>query len=194
MNTQRIAGKLRSWLPLMPLLGLLYASYWLSLQVQPLPSLTKEVRHDIDFTVEHLTSTVLDPQGVPRSTLTAEKMWHFSDDETTHLQLPSVVSLRAEQPPVHMTANLGTLSRNREDVFLRDAVVITRTDPATLNEMRFETDYLHILPNLDVADTDRPVLMYDRTNVISAVGLLFDNQARTIKLLSQVRAKHEPKK
>lgn len=191
MNTQRITGKLRSWLPLLPLLGLLYASYWLSLQVQPLPSLTKEVRHDIDFTIEHLSSTVLDKQGMPRSTLSAEKMWHFSDDDTTHLQLPSVVSLKADQPPVHITAKLGTLSSNSEDVYMRDAVVITRTDPVTLNEMRFETDYLHIAPNLEVADTDRPVLMCDKKNVVSAVGMLFDNQVRTVKLLSQVRAKHE---
>jgi lipopolysaccharide export system protein LptC len=194
MNTQRITGKLRSWLPLLPLLGLLYASYWLSLQVQPLPLLTKEVRHDVDFTVEHLSSTVLDKEGMPRSTLSAEKMWHFSDDDTTHLQMPNVVSLKAEHPPVTITAKQGTLSRDSEDISMHEDVVITRIDPRTLNETRFETDYLHIAPNLDVADTDRPVLMYGRTSVVTAVGLLFDNQARTVKLLSRVRAKHESKK
>ena len=194
MNTQRITSKLRSWLPLLPLLGLLFASYWLSLQVQPLPSLSKEVRHDVDFTIEHLSSTALDKQGMPRSTLSAEKMWHFSDDDTTHLQMPNFVSVKVEQPPVNITAKLGTLSRDSEDVFMHDDVVITRTNPKTLNEMRFETDYLHIVPNKDLAETDHPILMYDRKNVVSAVGLLFDNQARTVRLLSQVKAKHEPKK
>ena len=194
MNAQRITSKLRSWLPLLPLLGLLMASYWLSLQVQPLPSLSKEVRHDVDFTIEHLSSTGLDKQGIPRSTLFAEKMWHFSDDDTTHLQMPHIVSLKVEQPPVNITAKLGTLSKNNEDVFMHDDVVITRTDPKTLNEMRFETDYLHIAPDRDTADTDHAVLMYDKKNVVSAVGLLFDNQARTVKLLSQVRAKHEANK
>ncbi|TNC97965.1 MAG: hypothetical protein FD121_732 [Gallionellaceae bacterium] len=194
MNTQRITSKLRSWLPLLPLLGLLLASYWLSLQVQPLSSLAKEARHDVDFTIVKLSSTALDQQGLPRSTLSAEKMWHFSDDDTTHLQMPNFVSVKVNQPPVNMTAKLGTLSSNSEDLFMRDDVVISRTDPATLNEMRFETDYLHIAPNRDVADTDRPVLMYDKKNVVSAVGLLFDNQARTVKLLSQVRAKHEANK
>lgn len=194
MNTQRITSKLRSWLPLLPLLGLLLGSYWLSLQVQPLPSLSKEARHDVDFTIDRLSSTVLDKQGVPRSTLSAEKMWHFSDDDTTHLQMPNVVSLKADQPPVNITAKLGTLSKHNDDVFMHDDVVITRTSPKTLNEMRFETDYLHISSDQDVADTDHPVLMYDKKNVVSAVGLLFDNQARTVKLLSQVRAKHESTK
>lgn len=191
MNTQRLTGKLRSWLPLFPLLGLLLGSYWLSLQVQPLPSLTKEVRHDIDFTIEHLSSTVLDEKGMPRSTLSAERMWHFSDDDTTHLQSPNFVGVRGDQPPVNITAKLGSLSRDSEDVFMHDEVVITRTDPKTLNEMRFETDYLHISPNKDSAETDYPVLMYDKKNVVSAVGLQLDNQTRTVKLLSQVRAKHE---
>jgi len=194
MNTQRITSKLRSWLPLLPLLGLLLASYWLSLQVQPLPSLTKEARHDVDFTIEKLSSTVLDKQGVARSTLTAEKMWHFSDDETTHLQMPRIVNLKADQPPVSITAKLGTLSKNNEDVFMRDDVVITRTAPETLNELRFETDYLHIAPDRNTADTDHPVLMYDKKNVVSAVGMLFDNQTRTVKLLSQVKANHEANK
>lgn len=194
MNTQRITSKLRSWLPLLPLLGLLFASYWLSLQVQPLPSLSKEIRHDVDFTIEHLSSTALDEQGMPRSTLSAEKMWHFSDDDTTHLQMPNFVSVKVNQPPVNITAKLGTLSSNSEDVFMHDDVVITRTNPKTLSEMRFETDYLHISPNKDLAETEHPILMYERKNVVSAVGLLFDNQARTVRLLSQVRAKHEPKK
>lgn len=193
MNTQRLTSKLRSWLPLLPLLGLLYASYWLSLQVQPLPSLTKEARHDVDFTIERMTSTSLDKEGQPHSVLSAEKIWHFSDDDTTHLQLPNFVSVKVDQPPVNITAKLGTLSRSNEDVFMHDDVVITRTNPKTLSEMRFETDYLHIAPNKDLAETDHPVLMYDRKNVVSAVGLLFDSQARTVRLLSQVRAKHEPK-
>ncbi|MFA6121421.1 MAG: LPS export ABC transporter periplasmic protein LptC [Sideroxydans sp.] len=194
MNTQRLTGKLRSWLPMSPLLGLLLGSYWLSLQVQPLPALTKEARHDVDFTIEHLSSTVLDPQGMPHSTLSADKMWHFSDDDTTHLQMPTLLSLKADQPPVHITAKLGTLNKNSDDVFLHDDVVITRTAPKTMNEMRFETDYLHITPNKGLAETDHPVLMYDRKNVVSAVGLSLDNQARTVRLLSQVRAKHEPNK
>lgn len=193
MNTQRITGRLRAWLPLLPLLGLLYASYWLSLQVQPLPLLTREVRHDIDFTVEHLTSTILDTQGVSRSILSADKMWHFADDNTTHLLMPSFVSVKVGQPPVLMTAKLGSLSSHSEDVFMQDDVSITRTNLKTLNELRFTTDFLHIAPNKDLAETSSPVLMYDNKNVVSAVGLLFDNQARTVRLLSQVRAKHEPK-
>jgi lipopolysaccharide export system protein LptC len=102
--------------------------------------------------------------------------------------------MKVGQPPVNITAKLATLSGNNEDIFMHEDVIITRTDPKTSNEMRFETDYLHVAPNRDVADTDHPVLMYDKRNVVSAVGMLFDNHARTVRLLAQVRAKHEPNK
>lgn len=120
-------------------------------------------------------------------------MWHFSDDDTTHLEMPRFISLNSDQPPVEITSKTGTLSSKSEEVFLNDDVVITRTDSATLNELRFETDYLHIVPDRDLADTDHPILMYDKKNVVSAVGMVFDNQARSVKLLSKVRAKHEAK-
>lgn len=194
MDTQRITGKLRSWLPLLPLLGLLLASYWLNLQVQPLPSIYKEARHDVDFTIERLSSTVLNEKGQTRFVLSADKMWHFSDDDTTHLELPRFISLNADHPPVDITSKAGTLSSKSEEVFMHDDVVIARTDPATLNEMRFETDYLHIIPDRDLAETDHPVLMYDDKNIVSAVGMVFDNQSRSVRLLSKVRAKHAPKK
>lgn len=194
MDTQRITGKLRSWLPLLPLLGLLLASYWLNLQVQPLPSTHKEARHDVDFTIERLSSTVLNEKGQTRFVLSADKMWHFSDDDTTHLELPRFISLDADQPPVDIASKAGTLSSKSEEIFMRDDVVITRTDPASLNEMRFETDYLHIIPDRDLAETDHPVLMYDDKNIVSAVGMVFDNQSRSVRLLSKVRAKHARKK
>ncbi|MDH2915770.1 MAG: LPS export ABC transporter periplasmic protein LptC [Gallionella sp.] len=194
MDAQRITSKLRSWLPLLPLLGLLLASYWLNLQVQPLPSSYKEARHDVDFTIEKLSSTVLNEKGQTRFVLSADKMWHFSDDDTTHLELPRFISLNADQPPVDITAKVGTLSSKSEEVFMHDDVVIARTDPVTLNEMRFETDYLHIVPDRDLAETDHSVLMYDEKNIVSAVGMVFDNQSRIVRLLSKVRAKHAPKK
>jgi len=194
MDSQRFTHKLRSWLPLLPLLGLLLASYWLSLQVQPLPSVFKEAKHDVDFTVENLSSTVLNEKGQTRFVLSSTKMWHFADDDTTHLESPRFISLNPGQPPVDITAKLASLSSKSEDVFMHDDVVITRIDPTTLNETRFETDYLHIVPDRDMAETDHSVLMFDDKNIVKSVGMIFDNQSRSVKLLSKVRAKHEPNK
>ena len=63
---------------------------------------------------------------------------------------------------------------------------------ATSSNSDFATDYLHVIPDRDWAETDQAVVMSNQYNVIRAVGMELDNKARTAKLLSRVRATHEP--
>lgn len=191
MNAQRFGDRLRGWLPLLPLLLLLLASYWLSLQVAPIAAVERELRHDVDFAVEKLSSTTLNDSGLPRFKLSAEKMWHYPDDETTHLQMPLFTSYLPDRPPSHTSAQSGTISNLSSDIWLREGVQVVRPASGTLVEQRFQTDYLHIAPERDFAETDHPVLMRSGNNTISAVGMEIDNRARTVKLLSQVKASHE---
>jgi lipopolysaccharide export system protein LptC len=192
IETQRIGAKLRAWLPLLPLALLLLSSYWLSLQVQPLTVGASEQRHDVDYVIDKLTNTTLNESGQPRLTLSADKMWHYPDDDTTHLQMPQLTSFYADRPPGHTSAQTGKLSSKSEDLFLYDEVQVVRPAGTDSPEQRFQTDYLHVAPERDWADTDHPVLMLSGKNTISAVGMELDNQARSVKLLSRVRATHEP--
>ncbi len=192
MDVQTISDKLRAWWPLLPLALLMLASYWLSLQVQPVSPVTSEQRHDVDYVIDKLTTTTLNELGQPRVTLAAEKMWHYPDDDTTHLQLPHLTSFFADRPPSFIKAQTGKLSNKSDDVYLYDDVQVVRPASGTLSEQQFHTNYLHVAPDRDWADTDHPVVMYGRNSMISAVGMELDNRARTVKLLSQVSANHEP--
>jgi lipopolysaccharide export system protein LptC len=187
-----IPNKLRAWLPLLPLALLLLASYWLSQQVQPLLPISSEQRHDVDYVIDKLTTTTLDESGQPRRILSANKMWHYPDDNTTYLQLPLLTSFFADRPPGYMSAQTGKLSNKGEDVFLYENVQIVRPASDNLGEQQFQTNYLHAAPERDWADTDHPVLMTGRKSTISAIGMELDNRARTVVFLSQVNATHEP--
>ncbi len=76
-------------------------------------------------------------------------------------------------------------------MFLHDDVKLVRAASATQSEMTLTTTYLHAVPDLGLMDTDRPIIMTDAHNVIQAVGMTFDNKARVMKLLAQVRSQHE---
>lgn len=192
MFATRFFEKARSWLPLLPLLLLLMATYWLNQQVQPLPQVQSQQRHDVDYVVDNFSATTLNLQGQPRFILSAEKLWHFPDDDTTHLQMPYLTSLYAERPPTVTSSQTGMLSSKGDDVFLYDEVRVLRPASAGLLEQRFATDYLHVIPDRDWAESDQSVVMTNQYNVIRAVGMELDNKARTVKLLSRVRATHEP--
>ncbi|MFZ2163024.1 MAG: LPS export ABC transporter periplasmic protein LptC [Sideroxyarcus sp.] len=176
----------------MPLLLLLAATWWLNQQVQPLPQVQSQQRHDIDYYIDNFSAVTLNTQGQPRYTLSAEKLWHYPDDDTTHLQMPQLTSLFADRPPTLTSAQTGKLSSKGEDVFLYDEVRIVRPAFGNTGEQRFATDYLHVVPDRDWAESDQSVVMTNQFNVIRAVGMELDNKARTAKLLSRVRATHEP--
>jgi len=187
--------RLRSWLPLIPLLLLMAATYWLNQQVQPAtPGSSGNLRHDPDYTMDNFTATTLDAQGKIRFVMSAKKMWHFPDDDTTHLEAPQLASFTAEHPPLRMSALNGEILRKDEGVFLRDDVTIVRPAYADKSEMTFRTNYLHVVPNKDTAETDQAVTLLDARTTLHAVGMQLDNKARSIKFMSQVKTVYEPVK
>ena len=184
--------RLREWSPLLPLLLLLGATYWLNQQVHPLPQEPDgNKRHDPDLIVSKLGATTLNEQGVPRFILSAQKMIHYPDNDATYLDNPQLSSLYPGQPPVYTSARQGELSSKGNEVFLRDEVKIVRAASTTQSEMTLTTTYLHAVPDLGLMDTDRPVTMMDAHNLVHAVGMTFDNKTRVMKLLAQVKSQHE---
>jgi lipopolysaccharide export system protein LptC len=187
--------RLRSWLPLLPLLFLLGAAYWLNLQVQSPASGDKQnLRHDPDYVIDNFTATSLDEQGKIRFVMSAKKMWHYPDDDSTHMEAPRLASFTAEHPPLRISSRDGEVSRKGDDVFLHNEVTIVRPAYADKSELTFNTDYLHVVPNKDTAETDRPVTLVDARTTVNAVGMELDNRARTIKFMSHVKTVYEPVK
>ncbi len=183
----------RAWLPLLPLLLLLAGTYWLNQQVQPLPDKPdSSKRHDIDFSVDKLSTITLDERGRARYTMTTEKMWHYPDDDSTHLQNPRLVSLHSDQAPLITSAQRGKVSSRGNEVFLYQDVKIVRLAKDEQSAMEFSTDYLHVQPDKDTADTDRPITLVTARDTIHATGMTIDNKSRIINLLSNVHAIHEP--
>ena len=184
--------RLREWSPLLPLLLLLGATYWLNQQVRPLQHDSDgNKRHDPDLIVSNLTATTLSEQGVPHFILSSQKMVHYPDNDTTYLDAPQLSSFYPGQPAVYTSAREAEVSSKGNDVFLHDDVKLVRAADATQSEMTLTTTYLHAVPDLGLMDTDRPVTMTDAHNVIHAVGMTFDNKAREMKLLAQVKSQHE---
>ena len=188
-------NRLRSWLPLLPLMLLLGATYWLSLQVQsPTTENGKSLRHDPDYIIDNFTATTLDEKGKIRFVMSANKMLHYPDDDTTQLMAPQLASYTAEHPPLRMTALNGEISRKGDEIFLRNDVTIVRPAFAKQSELTFKTNYLHVLPNEDVADSNQLVTLVDTRTNLNALGMELNYKTHIVKFLSQVKTVYEPVK
>jgi lipopolysaccharide export system protein LptC len=185
--------RLRSWLPLLPLLLLLGATYWLNLQVQePSSPSNSNLRHDPDYMIDNFTATTLDEQGKVRFVMSAKKMVHYPDDDTTHLDTPLIVSLTAERPPLRISALIGELSHKGDEIFLRNDVTIVRPAFAKQSELTFKTNYLHVLPNKSLADSNEAVNLVDARTNLNAIGMELDYKTHIVKFLSKVKTVYEP--
>jgi lipopolysaccharide export system protein LptC len=187
--------RLRSWLPLLPLILLLGAIYWLNLQVQaPAGGADKSLRHDPDYIIDNFTASSLDEKGKIRFVMSAKRMLHYPDDDTTHLEAPQLLSLTAEHPPMRMSAQNGEISHKGDEVFLRDDVTIVRPAFAKQSELTFKTSYLHVLPNSNTADSNQPVTLVDARTNMEANGMELNYQTHVVQFLSRVKTVYAPAK
>ncbi|MEK6664041.1 MAG: LPS export ABC transporter periplasmic protein LptC [Pseudomonadota bacterium] len=183
-----------AWAMLIFLLLFAAVTLWLDRVVQPTgPKLDGSNRHDPDYIVDNFSSIKLDPTGQPHLTLAAIKMTHYPDDQTTHLVRPHFMRFAPNAAPMHMYSQRGFVSEDGDNAYLHDQVRVVREARGTQSELTLNTSYLHIMPEQELAMTDKPVVIQDAHTFITAVGLKLDQKKHQFKLLSRVKVRYEPR-
>lgn len=178
------------YLPALLLAALAGLTYWLDQAVQP------EAQHenspkDPDFLAEDFQVTRMNPAGTPRYAVRAKRLVHYPGDNSTTLDFPEFTHFDPETAPLTMRADQGQVAHNGEEAFFNGNVVVRRHAYADQKEMTLQTSYLHVIPDRDLAKTDREVTVTSGNSVVRSVGLEFNNATRHLKLLSQVRGTFE---
>jgi lipopolysaccharide export system protein LptC len=127
-------------------------------------------RHDPDYMVINFTTTSYDGNGFAQSSLSAEKMVHFPDDDTTELTAPRVVQSKPDQPKVTVReAGMGKASA------------------------RLTTEYLQVVRDRSIARTDREVTIVEAGRSLAGRGMEYSNETRHFTLNFDVRGRFEAK-
>lgn len=169
-------------------------TFWLDLIAQPSARGAGGSRTDPDYIVEKLSAISLGKSGAPTYTLTAARMTHYPDGDTTLLATPRFISYGLNQAPITVTSNEAIVSGNGQHVYFQDDVRVTRETNGPSGELVVKTTFLHVIPDEKIAKTDRTVTVTDATGTVTAEGLEINNETRIIKLLSKVRGTYEPAK
>lgn len=177
------------------LIGMLAAlTFWLDQIVQPPERSIGASRNDPDYIVNNLSAVTLSKTGTANYTLSAAKMVHYPDGDTTILATPKFVSYGAARAPLTITASEAVVSANGQHVYFQDNVRVTRAAHGANSELVVRTAFLHVIPDEKLAMTDRMVTITDAATTVTAEGLEIDNDTRVIKLLSNVRGTYDPSK
>ena len=198
-RTRSFLDRATAWSPVLLLGGLAALTYWLDSQVQPpAPRRDGSERHDPDIYIEGFRAIELDAQGRSRQAVAGKRAMHYGDDQTTEIIAPMLSQTEAGKPAFRVTATTGKLSGDRKEVFFTGNVRAVReagpTKPgeSPAGPVTVTTEYLHVIPDKEIARTDKAVTIEEPRGIIRSVGLELDNKAKTLKLRSGVHGTLQP--
>jgi lipopolysaccharide export system protein LptC len=180
--------------PLALMAALALLTLWLEHAVRVEERQPQLRRHDPDYVVSNFTTTTYNRQGAAESVLAAAKMLHFPDDDTTDLVEPRVMQAKPEQPRFTVRAERGAVSREGDEIFLYDNVVLVREADALHPEARMRTSFLHIVRDRSLVRTDREVLFEEDGRSLAGRGMEYHYDSRELFLRSDVKGYYEAKK
>jgi len=149
-------------------------------------------RHDPDYLVSNFTTTTYNRDGAAETVMSAARMVHYPDDDTTELFAPRMVQAKPHEPRFTVRAERGQLSRDGDEIFLYGDVLLVRDATAERPEARMTTEFLHILRERSLVRTDREVKFVEGGRLLQGRGMEYNNESRELLLRSDVVARFAP--
>lgn len=175
--------------PLALMLALALLTFYLERTVRDDESPAALRRHDPDYIVTNFTTTTYTGEGAVETVMSAQRMVHYPDDDTTELFAPRVVYAKPQQPRFSVRAERGELSRDGDEIFLYGDVVLVRDASSNRPEARMTTEFLHVLRDRSLVRTDRLVKIVEGGRSLEGRGMEYNNASRELVLRADVIAR-----
>lgn len=180
--------------PLVLMLSLALLTFWLERTVRVEETHPSLRRHDPDYIVDKFRIVSHDSSGRPETTLAAQKMTHFPDDDSTELASPRVLKTKSGEASIEVTSDRGALSQDGEDTFLYDNVLLVRQATPLQPEMQLTTSFLHLVQSRSLMLTDQDVEIREPSRFLTGRGMEFDNSRGLLHLRAKVHGRFEQRK
>lgn len=177
--------------PLGLMLALALLTFYLERTVRDDETAPAVRRHDPDYVVANFTTTTYNREGAVQTVLSAARMVHYPDDDTTEIFSPRFLQAKPDQPRVTVSAQRGQLSRDGDELFLFGNVLVVRDASAGRPEGRLTTEFLHVLRDRSLMRSDREVKFVEGGRMLQGRGLEYNNETRELHLRNDVRARFE---
>ncbi|WP_395823866.1 LPS export ABC transporter periplasmic protein LptC [Collimonas sp.] len=155
--------------------------------------LPKPTRVEPDYYVEKFNYVQMSPTGQPRYNISGDLLTHNPVDDSFDIQKPVVHSLDQEKPPMTLRADRGRVEDDNSKVHLYGNVNADRPKTVIAEKFHLKSEYLLLLPDDDVMQTDLPVDLTLGQSTLQGTGMSFNNSTRVLKMFSNVHDVFPPK-
>jgi len=173
-------------LPIAALLLLAGITFWLDNVVRSAAP-DRPARHEPDYFAERFQIQRFNAEGKLQHTLSAERMVHYPDDDSTEATAPRLIYHRL--PVTEVSAKRAWVGRDGKEIILRDDVRVSRQaapGDASRAPTVMSTAWLQVLPDDEKGHTDAPVTITKGSSVLRGSGLDIDNRSRVSVLRGRV--------
>ena len=163
-------------------------SFWVSRsQEEDGPAPVAGLDPELDYVLRDFELQFFDESGQPTINMRAPVLRNDPRLQMGTVENPVVV-LNQEDAVWDLTADLATVTADKEHVQLIGQVQVKRNEPATGNWVELTTREVQIEVTPQTATTDQPVSMFDGLNRVDAIGLELDMKTKIYSLKQQVKA------
>jgi lipopolysaccharide export system protein LptC len=149
-------------------------------------------RSEPDYYVEKFNFVRMSQTGQAQYKISGLKLTHNPTDDSYSIQLPVVNSLSSDRPPMTTRAEQAVVDHEYTKVHMYRNVQIDRPATATTENFHLRSEYLLILPDDDVMQTDTYVEITLGKSKLTGIGMFANNATRELRVSNKVHARYQP--
>ncbi|MBK4733848.1 LPS export ABC transporter periplasmic protein LptC [Noviherbaspirillum pedocola] len=150
-------------------------------------------RTEPDYYVDNFNYVRMAENGEAQYNISGKRLVHDPVTDTHLIDQPVVNSLSAERAPMSARADRARVDSNSDKVYLYDNVQLNRPASPKADYFHLDTDYLVMLTDEEIMETDRPVHMVIGKSILNGTGMKVNNATGELHLASRVHAVLPPK-
>jgi lipopolysaccharide export system protein LptC len=140
------------------------------------------VGDDPDYIIDNFSFVRMTEAGQPRYVISGERLTHRPASNTSVIDKPVVQSMSTDRPRMTITADNAHVNQEQNQIDLSGNVDISRPGSKTTQPLRIRTEALTLLPDEDIAKTDKPIKMTLGASSVNGVGMVANNATQQLTL------------
>jgi lipopolysaccharide export system protein LptC len=174
---------LPSPIALLTILALL--TLWLDQAIQyPSSREDYDPNHQPDYIIENLAGVQVAYDKARQLLFSADVMTHYPAGDMSYYEQVDFTRLQPDKPLVRISADYAEFDDGK-DVYLKENVFIIREKG--LDRVTMRTEFLHLIPDVEIAKTNQPVTLVKMDMTVNAVGMELNDRTEKIDLKSRVK-------
>lgn len=169
---------------LLTILALL--TLWLDQAIQyPRSREDYDSNHQPDYIIENLSGVEVAYDKARQLLFSADVMTHYPVGDMSYYEQVDFTRLQPDKPLVRISADYAEFDDGKDNIYLKENVFIIREKE--LDRVTIRTEFLHLVPNAEIAKTDQPVTLVKMDMTVNAVGMELNDRTEQIDLKSRVK-------